>query len=161
MLESECNINRFLLGFARTLVAEVADERLTEQPLAGVNHPAWILGHLAYSGDGAVGVLGGQKTLTGDWTKRFGAGSKPSSLRADYQSKDELLHVLEERFDCARQMAATATPEKVAGSNPNPRLKEGLPTVRDAVALLLTGHLAFHLGQLSAWRRMIGLAPLF
>jgi len=52
-------------------------------------------------------------------------------------------------------------PEKMASPNPNPRLKDGLPTVRDAVSFLLTGHLALHLGQLSAWRRMTGLAPMF
>ncbi len=162
MFESECNINRFLMGYARTMVAEIADERLTEHPLTSVNHPAWILGHLAYSGDGAVGVLGGQKTLVGDWTKRFGPGSKLSALRADYPSKKELLRVLEERFEQARQLATSALPEKVTMPNPEtPRLNEALPTVRDAVSFLLTGHFALHLGQLSAWRRMIGLAPMF
>jgi hypothetical protein len=41
------------------------------------------------------------------------------------------------------------------------RQKAGLPTAREGVAFLLTGHLGVHLGQLSAWRRMIDLAPLF
>jgi hypothetical protein len=161
MFDTECNINRFLLGYAHTLVDGIADERLCEQPSPGVNHPAWILGHLALSGDGAVGVLGGQKLLAGDWTKQFGAGSKPTSHRADYPSKAELLRILEERFATARELAASASPEKVALPNPNARLKDKLPTVRDAVAFLFTGHLALHLGQLSAWRRLIGLAPLF
>jgi hypothetical protein len=40
-------------------------------------------------------------------------------------------------------------------------LKEALPTIEDAVTFLLTAHLGAHLGQLSAWRRMIGKAPLF
>jgi len=40
-------------------------------------------------------------------------------------------------------------------------MKEMLPTVRDGVSFLLTGHLGVHLGQLSAWRRMVGLPPLF
>jgi hypothetical protein len=161
MFESECNINRFLLGYAGSMLAEIADERLAEQPLPGVNHPAWILGHLAYSGDGAVGVLGGEKTMSKEWILRFAGGSKLSAVRTDYPTKRELSRVLEERFDTARQLAAAANPERIALPNPNPRLKDGLPTVRDAVAFLLTGHLALHLGQLSAWRRMIGLAPKF
>ena len=161
MFEAECNINRFLLGFARMLAAEIPEERWAEQPMPGVNHPAWIFGHLAYSADGAVGALGGQKTLTVEWIRRYGAGSKVSAVRADYPSKDELLRILEGRFDEARQLAAAARPEQVALPNPNARLKEGLPTVRDAVAFLLTGHLGVHLGQLSAWRRMIGLSPMF
>ncbi len=161
IFETECNINRFLLGYAHTLVDELDDARLAEQPVPGVNHPAWILGHLALSGDGAVGVLGGPKTLAGDWTKKFGAGSKPSSVRADYPPKAELLRVLEERFATARELAAAASPERVSLPNPNARLKDKLPTVRDLVSFLFTGHLALHLGQLSAWRRLIGLAPLF
>jgi hypothetical protein len=161
MFETECNVNRFLFGYAHTLVDELDDARLCEQPVPGVNHPAWILGHLAYSGDGAVGVLGGQKTLTPDWTKKFGAGSKPSTIRADYPSKAELLRVLEERFATARELAAAAPSEKVALPNPNMRLKDKLPTVRDAVAFLFTGHFALHLGQLATWRRLIGIAPLF
>jgi hypothetical protein len=161
MFETECNVNRFLFGYAHMLVDELDDGRLCEQPVPGVNHPAWILGHLAYSGDGAVGVLGGQKTLSGDWTKKFGAGSKPASLRADYPSKDELLRILEERFATARELAAAASPEKVVLPNPNARLKDKLPAVRDAVTFLFTGHFALHLGQLSTWRRLIGIAPLF
>ncbi len=161
MFEAECNVNRFLLGFARTLVAEVPDERWAEQPLPGVNHPAWIFGHLAYSGDGAVGALGGQKTLSREWLQRFAGGSKPTAVRADYPPQEELLRVLDERFEQARQLAAAASPERVALPNPNARLKEGLPTVHDVVTFLLAGHLGIHLGQLSAWRRMIGLSPTF
>ena len=39
--------------------------------------------------------------------------------------------------------------------------KDALPTLKDVVAFLLTAHLGVHLGQLSSWRRMIGLPPLF
>ena len=161
MFETECTVNQFLLGYCRMMMEEIPDERMAEQPLPNVNHPAWILGHLAYSGDAAVGRLGAQKLLTEDWTKQFGPGSKISALRAEYPSKDELLRVLEDRFEQARRQAAIATAEPMALPNPNPRMKAGLPTVGDSVAFLLTGHLAVHLGQLSAWRRMVGMAPLF
>ena len=161
MFETEVTINRFLLGYAGMMLGDIPDERLAEQPLPGVNHPAWILGHLAYSADRAVGLLGGVKTLEGDWTKKFGPGTKLTAARGDYPSKDEFLRLLEERFELARTLAASATPEQVAGQNPNPRMRVGLPTIRDAFAFLLTGHLGVHLGQLSSWRRMNGLAPLF
>jgi hypothetical protein len=39
--------------------------------------------------------------------------------------------------------------------------RDTLPTLKDGVANLLTGHLGVHLGQLSTWRQMIGLPPLF
>jgi hypothetical protein len=39
--------------------------------------------------------------------------------------------------------------------------KDELPTVADLATFLLTGHMGVHLGQLSAWRRMIGLPAMF
>ncbi len=34
------------LDYLRRLIADVPDERLTEQPAGAVNHPAWVIGHL-------------------------------------------------------------------------------------------------------------------
>ncbi len=161
MLDSEIKINRFMVGYCRMLVEGLADERLAEQPLPGVNHPAWILGHLAFSADRAAGLLGGGKVLSPDWVALFGPGSKPKAVRGDYPGKDELLHAVEHHFERARQQAAAATAELLAQPSTNPYTKEALPTLQDAVTFLLTGHLGLHLGQLATWRRMIGLAPLF
>jgi hypothetical protein len=161
MLDSELKVNRFLMRYCRMLAGDIADERMTEQPLPGVNHPAWILGHLALSADSACGMLGAAKELPAEWTTLFGRGSKPSTSRDDYLSRDELLRTVENGFERLRQQAASATPEQLAQLSTNPFTKESLPTVQDAVAFLLTGHLGSHLGQLSMWRRMIGLVPLF
>jgi hypothetical protein len=53
MLESEIQVNQFLVRYCRVLSGDIAEERLAEQPLPGVNHPAWVLGHLAFSADRA------------------------------------------------------------------------------------------------------------
>jgi len=161
VIESSLKINRFLLGYCQMLVGDIADERLAEQPLAGVNHPAWILGHLAYSADGAATLLGGQKSLSREWLVKFGRGSKLSSVRSDYPSKAELVATLERTFEHARQLAAAATPEQLAAPHRNAFFADALPHVADLCSFLLTGHLSLHLGQLSSWRRMIGLPALF
>jgi hypothetical protein len=161
MLDSETRINRFLMQYARMLVADIPDERLAEQPLPGVNHPAWVLGHLAFSTDVAAGLLGAAKALPPEWAPLFGPGSKPSAARGAYPPGHELLGALERGFERVRQQAADATPEQLAQPTTNPRMKDALPTVKDLVAFLLTAHLGVHLGQLSSWRRMIGLPPLF
>lgn len=163
MLETEIKINLFLVGYCRMLLAEIADVRMTEQPLPGVNHPAWILGHLAFSADLAVSRLGGEKVLPTAWVPRYGPGSTVSAIRSDYPSKDELLQAVEQRFEKARQLGQVATPEQLAvpSASANPAMKAALPTMRESIAFLLTAHLAVHLGQLSTWRRMIGLPHLF
>jgi len=71
------------------------------------------------------------------------------------------LHAVEQGFAKARELAAVATSEQLAAPTANPMLKTGLPTAREGVAFLLTGHLGVHLGQFSTWRRMIGLPHLF
>jgi hypothetical protein len=161
MLDSPIKVNQFLVNYSRMLLADIPDERMTEQPLPGVNHPAWILGHLASTADFVVAQLGGEKVLPATWATLFGPGSKPSASRGDYPSGDELVRAFEQGYQQLRQKAAAASPEQLAKPPTNPRAKEMFPTLQDLVAFLLTGHVGGHLGQLSAWRRMIGLPPLF
>ncbi len=161
MFERELKINQFLLDYCRMLVTDIADERLAEQPLPHVNHPAWILGHLAFSAGRARGLLGVGNDFPAPWMALFGPNSKSSAVRGEYPGKEELLRAVEHNFERLRQQVAQATPDQLAQPSTNPYTKEALPTVGDGVAFLLTGHLGVHLGQLSMWRRMIGLPPMF
>ena len=106
-------------------------------------------------------LLGAEKQLPAAWIPLFSPGSQPSASRSSYPSKDELVRAVEQGFERFRDMAAAATPGQLAQPTTNPRMKDALPTVKDGVAFLLTGHMGVHLGQLSSWRRMFGLPPLF
>jgi hypothetical protein len=161
MFAEEIKVNQFLLKYCQLLTADIVEERMAEQPMPGVNHPAWILGHLAVSAEMIVNRLGCEKFLPAEWTDLFKPGSCPSANRGDYPSKEALLKAIEESFARARETASGASPEALAMPTPNPRMKEGLPTLREIAAFILTGHLGVHLGQLSMWRRMTGLPPLF
>jgi hypothetical protein len=161
MLDNAIQVNLFLMQHCQTLVKDIADERLAEQPHAGVNHPAWILGHLAWAADGALAMLGAQKLLPDEWNTLFASGSKPSASRGTYPSKGELLQAVEEGYRQSRLKATAASPEQLSRPTTHPRAKEMLPTFQEMVTFLLTGHVGVHLGQLSAWRRMLGLPPMF
>ncbi len=54
---------------------------------------------------------------------------------------------VEQGFEKARQLAQAATSEQLAAPTVNPAMKAALPTARDGVAFLLTGHLGIHLGH--------------
>ena len=161
MLSGSLQQNQFLLGYGQMLVSDIDDLRMTEQPLPGVNHPAWILGHLALTADRVCSLVGAEKRLAEEWGKLFGAGSQVTANRSSYPSKDELLRGLEERFRDARRAVEQAPLDTLAVTNPNERLRGMLPRVEDLIGFLMTGHVGVHLGQLSAWRRMLGLPPLF
>ena len=161
MLQEAIHVNRFLVGFGQRLLSEIPDERMTEQPLPGVNHPAWILGHLALTADGVGEMFGGKITLPAEWRTLFGQGTQPSSVRSGYPSKSELLRAFEECHHRLREQVAAAGPELLAQPTTNPRAREAFPTLKELAAFILTGHVGVHLGQLSSWRRMIGLPPTF
>jgi hypothetical protein len=161
MLDGAIRVNQFLMQYCRSLLRDIPDERMTEQPIAAINHPAWILSHLAWTADGTLTTLCGEKSLPPTWATLFGAGSKPTSARGDYPSKDDLLGAIERVYEALRQKAASADAELLSRPSANRRLKEALPTFGDALVFLLSGHMGVHLGQLSTWRRMIGLPHLF
>jgi uncharacterized damage-inducible protein DinB len=162
MLETEVAVNRFLIGYAKMLVAELDDTRLSEQPMPGVNHPAWILGHLTFVAHRAMALINdGDVALPESWKASFSPGSKLTANRADYPTKAELLQAFEEGHQALHRTIESATPEQLTKPSTHPRSKAMLPQVKDLLAFLLTGHMGVHLGQLTTWRRMIGLPALF
>ena len=156
MLDRERTLYAFVLHYCRLLVGDINDARLAEQPAAGMNHPAWVLGHLAIAADYAAILLGGGKALDETWHARFGPGSVVTAERAAYPAKAELLAAVAAGHERVDQAAAAVSAERLA--RPQRRLfPEHFPTVGDMAAHLMTTHPCIHLGQLSAWRRLVGL----
>jgi hypothetical protein len=46
------------LGYAKRLVADIPDDTMALQPAPGMNHAAWVLGHLACTADMLGDMLG-------------------------------------------------------------------------------------------------------
>jgi hypothetical protein len=146
-------INR---AYGAQLLADIPADQFTHQPAGLKNHPAWTVGHLAVSLDAAADLLGGGQELPENWSKLFGMGSQPTGDAAAYPDKATLVASLESQ--CERVAAAyeSATPGQLAGQTPE-AFRNMLPTVEAAIVFLLTGHHATHLGQLSSWRRAMGM----
>ncbi len=121
----------------------------------------WILGHLAICPE--LGELYcGVDWRHPLWKERFGPGSSDDVPDAASFSKDELVDAILQGYPRMHQTVSSADPstfEKPHGL----ALLDGTPikTSGDLVAHLLTSHFAFHLAQLSGWRRSAGHGPLF
>jgi hypothetical protein len=152
----------FLLTYANRLVEDVPDERMCEQPVAGrtMNHPAWLLGHLAWAKDRAVTMLGQPSALPAEWKDRFAMGSTPQDDRGGYPSKAELLAALESAHTRLAAAAEAASVEKLSEPAPE-RMRSRFPTLGNFFAGLMSSHYSNHLGQLSAWRRAMGYKSAF
>ena len=154
----------FTLAMCERLMGDIPQEEMEHQPTAGVNPPAWILGHLVICTDYALNIMGQPMRQPKEWHGEFGPGSHPLPQKHSYPTRDELLTAL--RTGHAEVVAALASvdPKRLTAPNPLaqfPFLIETLPTAGDLLAHILSTHEAAHLGHLSNWRRQTGRKPLF
>jgi hypothetical protein len=159
MLQYEIKLYAFILDYVRKLTDDIAEADMAHQPLPGINPPVWILGHLAICTDYAAMLLGQSKDCPEEWHRRFGPGSTPPRSDEPRPSKDKLMLAIQRGHERVSHAAEKITPERLAERHAIDLafLRESFNTVGEIVAHLMTTHPAFHLGQLSTWRRANGL----
>ena len=141
----------------RPFTSDIPDARMVEQFGAMRNHPAWQLGHIAVGVDYAASLLGDAPRCTAEWQGLFGMGSQPVADGSKYPAKAELIAVLESATAAVESRLPTADPGLLASPFPNEKFRAFWPTLADGVVFLVTTHYAYHLGQLSGWRRAANL----
>ncbi|MGL4420985.1 MAG: DinB family protein [Gemmataceae bacterium] len=142
--------------YAHRLVADIADEHFVAQPAPGVNHPAWILGHLSIAADYGLELCQQAYACPAAWHDLFGPGTEPLADRTLYPTKAELLAAYDAGHAALAQAVLTVTPAQLEKPNELGFLPE-LPTYGHLLKHLLSSHEGWHLGQLSAWRRIGGM----
>jgi hypothetical protein len=157
MFDRELRLYEFLGGYAALLTADLTDAQLTVQPATGVNPPLWILGHLCVVADGGLKLLGASRLRPLSWHRDFGRGSEPGRHQIATPGKVELLAAYRESHD-ALTRAVAAAPVGFADTPNQTGILPQLGTLGDLLAHILTTHEGMHLGQLSSWRRQMGLA---
>ena len=148
---------QFNLARARTLVRDLPDEQMVRQPHGLVNHPAWLLGHLAASSNQLAKMLGLESTFPAAWTEVFKSGGIPSGDAADFPPKEELLAELAAQHERVAEAIASADPALFDREHPNEGARKRFPTIGDYAVFLISSHEGSHLGQITAWRRAMGL----
>jgi uncharacterized damage-inducible protein DinB len=163
MFERERRLFTFNLNVLERLMEDVTDDELSKQPLPGMNTPRWIIGHLSMATDVCLRMLGRETVLPEAWHTSFGPGSTPNAEGAPTPSKAELLEALQGGH--ARLLAAIEQAEESTLNEPHgvrfESLQKVLPKKGDLLAHMMSNHEAFHIGQLSAWRRTTGRRALF
>ena len=150
----------YSLQFLRDQVADVREEAMTAMPEGVANHPAWTIGHLVFTCQMLGGVIGIKPWLPKSWPKRYGSGSVPTDDPELYEPKEILLKILDDA-----QARMTAAIKKLDDASldaafPEPSYLEVFPTVRHSLTQVLVGHASFHVGQVSVWRRAMGLSGI-
>ena len=125
-----------------------------------MNHPAWTIGHLVYSCQQIGGEIGLEPWLGNDWKLQFGTGSTPIADPTAYPDKPTLLLALDEgQRRLSDKLTSTKEGDR-AQPLPDVRYRSQFPTLGHAVLDILTAHTAMHVGQITVWRRAMGLAAV-
>jgi hypothetical protein len=156
-LVSNCMAN---VSYAKMILADIEDSRMAERPV-GLNPPAWLLMHLAVTADYVADLLGGKGVCPTDWNERASPKNPISDRRSDYPNRDELIRQYEAAHQNGCNLLSKATTEQLSARQKMGFFEQELPTVGEMAGFLLVAHHAIHLGQLSAWRKATGKAPLF
>lgn len=150
------------IDYATKLVADLSEEQMIWQPpgsAAIANHPAWVFSHLNIYLPVMVALIEG-RAFADPKTHEFGMQSKPELDRSRYASKEKLVS---EFVTGHEQVIASLRREGEAALNREmtlERWKPIMPQVGIALPYLMLVHENTHLGQLSTWRRVIGLPPV-
>ena len=158
MLEHLFFTYKFNLGHLGSLVKDLTDEQMVQQPHGVVNHPAWTLCHLASSSNFIAKAFGLESTFPPDWDAALEATKVPSGDSSAYPSKAALLAELTGQHERVAEAVAKADPAVFAKEYPDEQMRKYFPTIGDMANYMLAAHEGTHIGQLAAWRRAMGLA---
>ncbi len=129
------------------------------------NHAAFVLGHLALYPAMVLMRFGqppGPTACPESWSALFesGAACRDDADGTIYPPLDELTSRFFAGYETASQAVKATDDAALLAPNPTEgRSREMFPTIGAVVAFYLIGHVMNHLGQLSAWRRCLGLPP--
>ena len=88
----------------------------------------------------------------------FNPGTQPSGDPNSYPTMATLCDTFRRVYADLITAAEETNPAALSVPNPFDPARSGFPTAGDFVGYLLSSHLAYHLGQLVAWRSAAGLS---
>ncbi|MBM4108960.1 MAG: hypothetical protein FJ255_09175 [Phycisphaerae bacterium] len=156
------------LAYAERLIKGIEPHMFARKPTWGLggreidcNHGAFVFGHLALYPPRIIAMLGDRARVEvpAEYQELFKAGV-PCRDDADgsiYPSMSALCEVYFGGMREAIDAVGRATDAHLARPMPEERMREFLPTVEHGCLFLLNNHPMAHLGQLSTWRRCMGL----
>jgi hypothetical protein len=159
------------LRYAESLLKDIEPARFARLPSIGgttihTNHPAWVYGHLSLYPGRVLAMLGRPGSGPAN-PPRFEDLFKGGTPCLDDPSGTVYpsMEAITAHFFAAMRAAQAALPsvsdEALARANPvEGRLRDMFPTIAGAANFMLGAHVMSHLGQVSAWRRCMGLGPV-
>ena len=148
---------RFLVASAEAVTAGLDDAHRALEPASGIKTAGWLIGHLAVTGDFGRRLCGRPVMCPRDWQRAFNPGSQPSTDASTYPPMATLCATLRSVYVDLSTAAGEMDPAALVAVNPFEPTRKNFATTGEFLQYLMTGHFAYHLGQLVAWRAAAGL----
>lgn len=151
---------RYSLEYALGLVKDIPADKFAHMPHSNMNHPAFNIGHLAIYPNRLFTLIDRKDLIVENprYTELFAAGVQCVEQDGRYPDKTEIVNSFTTGYRKVLDVLPTVSDEVLARQNPiEGRMRERFPLIGVAVNFLLSAHTMTHLGQISAWRRAIGL----
>lgn len=154
------------LSYAERLLKDVPADRFARfaapggQPVNS-NHGAFVYGHLSLYGPQILNQLGQDAPpIPASFQEHFSKDAKcvDDADGSIYPGMDQITSFCFEVYRAALESLKTA--DDAVFQQPNPaggRMTELFPTIGSLQNFYVGGHFMIHMGQVSAWRRMLGL----
>lgn len=119
-----------------------------------------MIGHLTHACQLLGGAIGLSPWLPHYGGELYGTGSVPHTDAARYGSKASALETLGDAQSRITAAIVELTDAQLDAPFPVESYRHVFPTIRHALTQVLVGHTANHIGQVSVWRRAMGLPPM-
>jgi hypothetical protein len=121
-----------------------------------------VFGHLALYPDRVLEMLGRSdlaQPVPEGWDDLFGFKSacQHDPDGSVYPSLEEVVTRFKARHDTLVNALAEADDAALEKENPNENMRDMFPTIGAQATFMVTSHAMMHLGQISTWRRCMGL----
>ncbi len=154
------------MWFADSVTASIPTDTFARMP-DGIktNSPAWVIGHLGVYPGWVLSMLAGTEAVNSSDDDMAGELFGHSSQCMDdvdgtkYPGKDKLLTTFNTGMQQIIEALPGASESALNAPNPSEQMRERFPTVASLTAFMVGSHCMMHLGQVSTWRRCMGLGP--
>lgn len=157
-------------SYAERVTKDLGDHNFARLPRWGLggeaikcNHPAWVFGHLAIYPPRLLGLLGAKSDglVPANFSDLFKDGTPCLDDAAGhiYPSREAILNAYFAGTDALIAACGKLTDADLAKPTPDEGMAKHFPTLAEAMIFMLNNHVAMHIGQISTWRRAMGLPP--
>lgn len=143
--------------YANAHLADIPADQWCRQAEGLPMHPASIVGHIVICCELTRVELGGEPILPASWRELFEEGAAAAAEPSAYPPKDELLAALTDQRQRMVEILASTPEADLARPLEHEEMREVFGSLGTMLFVLLLIHEPLHLGQLSSWRRAVGM----